>query len=305
VERLSLFQRTPPWVLPRANPNIPARWRRRFERHPKLLSAVRKAVFSLFESFHVMFTHPRLAGLTERRARKHIASQLSDPALRQKLTPHYRLGCKRILGSNDWYPAITAENVEIVTSGIREITENGIVDTEGTEHPADTIIFGTGFQVTDPPIGHRVFGRGGESLADTWQGSPNAYLGLAVADFPNFFLLLGPNTGLGHNSVLLMVEAQIDYVVKVLSHRRRHGLATIEPRAEAQARFVAEVDEGTNGSVWTAGGCVSWYLDSNGRNSTLWPASVRAYQRRLARFERSDYTVELPLPARVPERVAA
>jgi len=305
VKSLKLFQRTPPWVLPRANPEIPNRWRRRFERHPALLNATRQAVFSLLESFHVMFTHPPLAALVERRARRHIASQVSDPALRERLTPHYRLGCKRILGSNDWYPAITADNVEVITTGIRELTEVGIVDHDGTEHEVDTIIFGTGFQVTDPPIGDRVYGRNGHSLADTWQGSPNAYLGLAVAEFPNFFLLLGPNTGLGHNSVLLMVEAQIDYVTRVLSYRRSQGLAAIEPRAEAQARSVAEIDEGTDGSVWTAGGCVSWYLDANGRNSTLWPGSVRAYHRRLRRFERADYTVKLPRPATVPERAAA
>jgi cation diffusion facilitator CzcD-associated flavoprotein CzcO len=305
VKRLTLFQRTPPWVMPRTNPGIPESWQRRFERHPRLLGAARRAVFSLFESFHVMFTHPRLTRLAERRARRHIASQVPDPELRERLTPVYRLGCKRILGSDDWYPAIASDNVEVVSAGIKEVTEEGIVDRDGTLHPADTIIFGTGFQVSDPPIGHRVFGRAGEALADTWRGSPNAYLGLAVADFPNFFLLLGPNTGLGHNSVLLMVEAQIEYLIKVLGHRRSQELATIEPRAEAQARFRAEVDDGTEGSVWTAGGCVSWYLDDSGRNSTLWPGSVRAYERRLAHFHPSDYRVELPMPARTPERVAA
>jgi cation diffusion facilitator CzcD-associated flavoprotein CzcO len=189
-----------------------------------------------------------------------------------------------------------------VTDGIREITPNGILDRNGIEHPADAIIFGTGFQVTDPPISHRVFGPDGETLAQKWNGSPKAHLGLAVAGFPNLFLLLGPNTGLGHNSVLLMVEAQIDYVIKALNHRRGHGLATIEPRADAQGRFVAEVDAGTKGSVWTAGGCVSWYLDPTGRNSTLWPGTVRAYRRRLARFEPGDYRVSPPIkhPAREP-----
>jgi cation diffusion facilitator CzcD-associated flavoprotein CzcO len=307
VKRLHLFQRTPPWVLPRANPEIPAGWRRQFERHPRLLRAVRQAAFSLFESFHVMFTHPRLMALSERRARAHIARQVRDARLREKLTPNYRLGCKRILGSNDWYPAICADNVELVTEGIREITPDGIIDRSGTEHVVDTIVFGTGFQVSDPPISHRVTGPDGKTLAQSWQGSPKAYLGLAVAGFPNFFMLLGPNTGLGHNSVLLMVEAQIDYVIKALAHRRAYGLARIEPRPEAQAKFIAEIDEGTRGSVWTAGGCVSWYLDRTGRNSTLWPGSVRAYQRRLARFDPGDYRTTAPtrVPSRVPERVAA
>jgi cation diffusion facilitator CzcD-associated flavoprotein CzcO len=289
VGGLHLFQRTPPWVLPRLDPKIPERWQRRFERHPGVLHWVRRAVFSLYESFHVMFTHPQLTGLAERRARRHIARQVPDPVLRKKLIPDYRLGCKRILGSNSWYPAICADNVELVSSGIRELTADGILDSDGVEHRVDTIIFGTGFHVTDPPISHRVVGPSGDTLAQAWQGSAKAHLGLAVAGFPNFFMLLGPNTGLGHNSVLLMIEAQVDYLIQALAFRRARELQTIEPRAEAQARFVAEIEEGTRGSVWTAGGCVSWYLDATGRNSTLWPRSVRAYQRRLARFEPTDY----------------
>jgi cation diffusion facilitator CzcD-associated flavoprotein CzcO len=305
VERLHLFQRTPPWVMPRANPAIPEEWKRRFAEYPKLQRALRTAVFSLFESFHAMFTHPRLSKLTERRARAHIARQVSDPVLREQLTPTYRVGCKRILGSNDWYPAICSANVDIVSAGIREVTPTGIVDGDGVEHEADTIIFGTGFKVTDPPISHRVRGPDGTTLSERWEGSPKAHLGVAVAGFPNFFMLLGPNTGLGHNSVLLMVEAQINYLMKALRHRRTHGYATLAPRTEAQARWLAEVDSGTRGSVWTAGGCVSWYLDSTGRNSTLWPGTVRAYQRRLARFEPLDYDVERRHTAPAREPVAA
>jgi cation diffusion facilitator CzcD-associated flavoprotein CzcO len=307
VRRLHLFQRTPPWVLPRANPTIPTRWRRRFERHPWLLNLVRRGVFSLLESFHVAFTHPRLMKLTERRARWHINQQVPDPAMRERLTPDYRLGCKRILGSNDWYPAICSENVEVVDGGIREVTARGAVGADGVERRVDTIIFGTGFHVSDPPIAERVRGRDGRSLAETWQGSPQAHLGVGVTGFPNFFLLLGPNTGLGHNSVLLMIEAQVNYLIQALGYRRGRRLATIEPRAEAQSRFVAEIDEATKGSVWTAGGCISWYLDSTGRNSTLWPGSVRAYQRRLARFAPDEWEMGAPsrVPVERPEPVAA
>jgi len=305
VKRLHLFQRTPPWVMPRANPPIPEAWKQRFAEHPKLQRALRTAVFSLFESFHAMFTHPRLSKLTERRARGHIARQVADPALREQLTPAYRVGCKRILGSNDWYPAICSENVDIVSVGIEKVTPTGIVDDHGVEHEVDTIIFGTGFKVTDPPISHRVTGPDGTTLAGAWEGSPKAHLGVAVAGFPNFFMLLGPNTGLGHNSVLLMVEAQINYLIKALRHRRTHGYATIAPRTDAQARWVAEVEAGTRGSVWTAGGCVSWYLDASGRNSALWPGTVRAYQRRLARFEPHDYDAQRPRTAPARQPVAA
>lgn len=305
VAHLDLFQRTPPWVLPRGNPAIPQSWRRRLARHPALMSRVRQAVFSLYESFHYGFKHPAVMKLVERRARAHIADQVSDPRLAAQVTPDYRLGCKRVLGSDTWYPALCQDNVDVTTSAIAEITPDAIVDADGAHHAVDTIIFGTGFQVTDPPISHRIRGRGGELLSERWHGSPQAHLGIGVSGFPNLFMLLGPNTGLGHNSVLLMIEAQIAYVRQALRHRREHGLATLEPTREVQDRFVAALDRATEGSVWTAGGCLSWYVDATGRNSTLWPGSVRAYQRRLARFEIGDYATELPRPrpAREPALV--
>ncbi|HEX3691303.1 MAG TPA: NAD(P)/FAD-dependent oxidoreductase [Solirubrobacteraceae bacterium] len=303
VGHLDLFQRTPPWVLPRGNPAIPARWRRRFARHPRVLGGLRRSVFSLYEAFHVGFRHPAVMKLAERRARAHIEREVPDPQLRAKLIPDYRLGCKRVLGSDTWYPALTRDNVDVITAGITRVTPDGIVDAEGTHHPADTIIFGTGFHVSDVPVSHRIRGRGGELLADRWQGSPRAHLGIGVSGYPNLFMLLGPNTGLGHNSVLLMIEAQIAYLRRALRYRREHGLATLEPTAEAQAAYVAAVDRGTQGSVWTAGGCESWYMDVTGRNSTLWPGSVRAYQRRLGRFEIGDYAAQLPRP--LPEREPA
>jgi cation diffusion facilitator CzcD-associated flavoprotein CzcO len=303
VGHLDLFQRTPPWVLPRGNPAIPARWRRRLARHPRVMSWLRRSVFTLYESFHFGFKHPAVMRLAERCARAHIAREVSDPALRAKLTPDYRLGCKRVLGSDSWYPALTKDNVEVVTAGIAQVTADGIVDADGVHHAVDTIIFGTGFQVTDVPVSHRIRGRGGELLADRWQGSPRAHLGMSVPGYPNLFMLLGPNTGLGHNSVLLMIEAQIAYLGRALRYRREHGLATLEPTAAAEAAYIADVDRDTEGSVWTAGGCLSWYLDESGRNSTLWPGSVREYQRRLARFEIGDYVTELP--RRAPEREPA
>lgn len=302
VSRLTLFQRTPPWVLPRGNPVISESWRRRFARHPRLMAWLRRSVFSLYEAFHVGFQHPAVMKLAERRARAHIEREVADPELRAKLIPDYRLGCKRVLGSNTWYPALTQDNVDVVTAGVAQVVSDGIVDADGAHHAVDTIIFGTGFHVSDVPVSHRIRGRGGELLADRWQGSPQAHLGIGVSGYPNLFMLLGPNTGLGHNSVLLMIEAQIAYLRRALRYRREHGLATLEPTARAQAAYVEAVDRGTEGSVWTAGGCASWYLDVTGRNSTLWPGSVREYQRRLARFEIGDYETQLPrhLPAREP-----
>ncbi|MFZ0041226.1 MAG: NAD(P)/FAD-dependent oxidoreductase [Solirubrobacteraceae bacterium] len=305
VGSLHLFQRTPPWVLPRSNPDVPERWQQLLARAPRLMELVRGGVFSLLESFHLGFRHPAAMKLAERRARDHIARQVPDPELRAKLTPDYRLGCKRILGSNKWYPALCQENVEVVTSGISEVTETGIIDAEGHHHEVDTIIFGTGFQVTDHPIGHRVHGRDAQSLAEHWQGSPKAHLGMSVDGFPNMFMLLGPNTGLGHNSVLLMIEAQIAYLRQALSYRSTEDVRTLETTEEALTGYIEEIDRGTQGSVWTAGGCLSWYVDATGRNSTLWPGSVRAYQRRVARFDPDDYKVGLPAAAPASEPALA
>ena len=305
VGHLELFQRTPPWVLPRGNPEIPRRWRQLLGRHPVVMKRVRHAVFSLYESFHFAFQHPAVMKVVERRTRNHIQREVADPQLAARLTPDYRLGCKRVLGSNSWYPALTRENVTVTTDPIARVTADGIVDQAGTHHPVDTIIFGTGFHVTDMPVAERIRGRDGRSLAERWQGSPRAHLGMSVPDYPNLFMLLGPNTGLGHNSVLLMIEAQIAYLRQVLRYRRDHGLATLEPTADAQQRYIDDIDTGTEGSVWTAGGCLSWYVDATGRNSTLWPGSVRAYQRRLARLEISDYRTEHRRPAGTPEPALA
>lgn len=305
VGRLELFQRTPPWVLPRGNPEIPRRWRRLLARHPRVMRGTREAVFSLYESFHFAFKHPAVMRLVERRARHHIRREVADPELAAKLMPDYRLGCKRVLGSDRWYSTLTQDNVAVTTTGIAEVVADGIVDNAGIHHPVDTIIFGTGFHVADMPIAERIRGRDGVSLAERWQGSPQAHLSMSVAGYPNLFMLLGPNTGLGHNSVLLMIEAQIAYLRRALRHRREHNLATLEPTADAQARYIAEVDADTDGSVWTAGGCLSWYVDTTGRNSILWPGSVRAYRRRLAEFEIGDYRVTPRRPIPEPEPVLA
>jgi len=222
-------------------------------------------------------------------AERHLRRQVPDPALRALLTPDYAMGCKRVLLSDDYLPALNRPNVTVVTDGIREIRPDAVVAADGTVRPVDTIIFGTGFHVTDLPIAERILGRDGRSLAEVWQGSPQAHLGTTVAGFPNLFLILGPNTGLGHNSVVIMVEAQLNLLSGALEHLRRTGSSTVEPTAAAQRAWVADVDRMMRGTVWTAGGCKSWYLDSTGRNSTLWPRTTWAFRRRLARFRAEEY----------------
>ncbi|HWV86989.1 MAG TPA: 4-hydroxyacetophenone monooxygenase, partial [Capillimicrobium sp.] len=196
------------------------------------------------------------------------------------------------------------DNVEVVTDAIREVREHAIVTADGREHEVDTIIFGTGFHVTDMPIGERVRGRDGRRLVDAWGGSPQAHLGTIAHGFPNLFLLLGPNTGLGHNSVVYMMEAQVGLLVAALRHLRATGAAAIEPRAEVQAAFVAEMDARARGTVWTSGGCRSWYLDATGRNSTLWPGSSYTFARRLSKLRPEEFTLTPP-PVAAPEREPA
>ncbi|HEX8423624.1 MAG TPA: hypothetical protein VF634_09435, partial [Pyrinomonadaceae bacterium] len=249
------------------------------------------------ELFLLPFRHFRLAGLVERIARRHLKRSVPDEALRAKLVPAYAIGCKRILISNDYLPSLVRPNVEVVTEGIAEVREHSILDRHGVERPVDAIILGTGFRVTDPPLAKHVRGRDGRTLSEVWAGSPQAHLGTAVAGFPNLFILLGPNTGLGHNSVVYMIEAQIEHVVAALGYVWRQGASAIEPRVEAQSAFVAEVRRRMEGTVWTAGGCASWYLDATGRNSTLWPDFSWRFRRRVARLNPDEYRLSFPTDA--------
>jgi cation diffusion facilitator CzcD-associated flavoprotein CzcO len=297
VGRLHLFQRTPPWIVPRNDFAFSARARLLMRYLPLAQKLERAALFVRRELFAVPFLHPRLAPLGERMAKKHLAAQIADPALRARLTPSYRLGCKRILVSDDYLPALAQPNVEVVSDAITEVTARGIVTRDGRERAVDAIICGTGFQVTEMPFGRQVRGREGRTLDDVWAGSPSAHLGLAVHGFPNFFFLLGPNTGLGHTSVVLMVEHQVEHILGALRHLAAGRVAAIEPRAEAQAAFIADVDTRMRNTVWTTGGCQSWYLDRTGRNSTLWPGTTMSFGRRVARFDPSEYEATPPVAA--------
>lgn len=289
VARLHLFQRTPAWVVPRGDRPLGWTQRRLFARFPFLQKIRRATIYAVRELMGVSFRRPAMMRVLEKQARHYLHQVVGDPALRAKLTPDYTMGCKRILISDDYLPALTRPNVEVIPAGIAEVRPQSIVDSEGVERPVDAIIFGTGFRVTDQPLMHHIYGRAGQSLADTWQGSPRAHLGTLVAGFPNLFLMQGPNTGLGHSSVILMIEAQIGLVLRALRYLRLHRLATLEPTAAAQAAFVASVNRMLAGTVWVTGGCTSWYLDATGRNSTMWPGSIGAFRRRLAHFRPGEY----------------
>jgi cation diffusion facilitator CzcD-associated flavoprotein CzcO len=289
VGKLDVYQRTAAWVLPRPDAAIPE-WRRQlYARMPIVQRTARLLVYLYREAWFVLFRHPRMMQRAQRMAARHLEKSVADPQLRAKLTPSYTMGCKRVLISNDYFPALAQANVEVITSVIREVRGHSIVDQQGVERPADVIIFATGFRPTEPPLGPHIHGRGGVSLAETWGGSPRALAGTTVAGFPNLFLLLGPNTGLGHNSVVYMTEAQLDHFIGAVRHMRKHGLDAIEPREDAQRAWSDAIDRRMRGTVWVSGGCVSWYLDRTGRNSTLWPDSSWSYYRRASAFKPREY----------------
>lgn len=286
---LDLFQRTPAWILPRHDAAVPA-WRKSMYRTvPALQRAHRAMLYALREMLLVPFRHPKIGRVVELRALQHLRAQVADPALRQKLVPAYQIGCKRILVSDDFYPALTQSNVSLHTESIAAITPDGVRTSDGATHTADVLILGTGFHSTAPPLAPLITGRTGASLADTWNGSPRAYMGTTESGFPNLFMLLGPNTALGHNSVLLMIEAQIEHVLGLLRLMDSRGAGAAEPKEKAQDRYVKALDARMASTVWMRGGCSSWYRDATGRVSTLWPDGVGKFARTVSRVTPEDY----------------
>jgi cation diffusion facilitator CzcD-associated flavoprotein CzcO len=299
VRQLHVFQRTAPWVVPHRNRRLNRFEQALYRALPQAQLAMRAGIYWARESFLLMFRNRRIGNIVESTVIKHLYGQVQDPELRAKLKPRFAIGCKRILPSNEWYPALTKPNVEVVTDGIREVRERSIVSADGTEREVDAIIFGTGFRINDIPIGDRV-SNGRQTLSEAWDGSMKAYKGTTVAGFPNLFLLVGPNTGLGHNSIVFMIESQLNYVMGALATMRRRGARSLEVRAEAQAAYNQKIQDMTRGTVWVSGGCESWYIDRNGSNSTLWPTFTWPFRQQLREFDEAAYTVGAPRPASEP-----
>lgn len=290
VSQLHIFQRTPPWVLPKADHRVSDRKQRVFGKLPAAQWLYRTLLYWQMESRILGFIgDSKIMKAAEKMAARHIRGSISDPELRDAVTPEYAMGCKRILISNDYYPALDRSNVEVVTDGIAEVREHSVVGVDGAERPVDAIIFGTGFHVTDAFDHLRLTGKDGAKIQDAWRNGMEAYLGVNVAGFPNMFLLLGPNTGLGHNSMIFMIEAQIRYVLQCLRLLEREDASHLDVRPAVQERFNRRVQQRMQRTVWITGGCDSWYLDSAGKNSTLWPGSTLTYWLRTKRLDPSDY----------------
>jgi cation diffusion facilitator CzcD-associated flavoprotein CzcO len=290
VESVAVYQRTPAWVVPRTDHPVKP-WMRRLYRFVPGLQKVIRAALYLFREFLVigMAKQRRLLAPVGKLAKAHLHRQVRDPKLRKALTPDYTIGCKRILISNDYFPAVAAPNAELVTAGIAEVRPHSIVTRDGIERPTDTIVLATGFHVTDLPIAEKICGRDGRTLAEVWADGMVSNKSAAVAGFPNMFLLVGPNVGVGHTSMVYMIESQVAYVDDALQTMEREGLEVLETTPEAQDAWRSLIAEKSEGTVWLAGGCASWYLDQHGHNTTLWPDFTFRFRKLTKKLDRENY----------------
>src|SRR5690606_23908611 len=293
VSRLTLFQRTPAWVLPRVDRPISAAERALHRTLPLTTQLRRGLLWGVRELQVQAFTkHPRQLGFVEQLAKRNMGRAIKDPDLRAKLTPDYRIGCKRILLSSTYYPALARPNVDVVAAGLREVRGSTLVAADGTETEADAIVFGTGFHVTDMPIAERVVGAEGRTLAETWAGGMQALRGAAAAGFPNWMTIIGPNTGLGNSSMILMIESQLNYLADYLRQLDvLGGRVALDARPSAVRAWNHRVQERLQRTVWNTGGCTSWYLVASGRNTPIWPGTTSEFRRATRRVDLAEYAV--------------
>lgn len=300
--QVTVFQRSAPWIIPMFDREYSPVERWVLENVPVVRSIYRKLLYWQKEVRFAGFKRGSPAmRLMEAYARWNMRRQIGDPEMRRQLEPDYRMGCKRILLSNRYYSALNRPHVDLVTDPIERITPDGVLTADGEHVPADVIVYATGFQVANVLDGLTVSGRQGRDLETVWADRPVAYLGTTIPGFPNLYTVLGPNTGLGHNSMVFMMECQYDYILSALRPQRHPGVAYLEVRPEALDRYVAEIEERTQDTVW-ATGCTSWYLSDEGTNFTLWPGYTFQYWRRTRGIEIDRYRVvaEHELPDRAP-----
>jgi len=293
VKQLDLYQRTPPWILPKPDRAITATEHRFFQRFPLLQKLWRGIIYSQLETRVLGFAvSPKIMALPRTLAQHHIRSQIKNPVLQRKVTPDYMLGCKRVLISDDYYPSLTQANVDVITTGIREINSTGVLTTDGQQRDVDAIILGTGFRISDFVPRGMIFGRNAVDIVEEWRDGPQVYKGICASGFPNLFFLMGPNTGLGHSSMVYMIESQIRYTMDALTQMKRNGWRSLDVKPDVQANYNRSVQGTLGHSVWNAGGCSSWYLHPvTGRNTTLWPGFTFSYRHQTREFDADAYRI--------------
>lgn len=289
VKKLSIFQRSPNWVVPKADRPYTEREKSLFRRFPWIVRLHRYMIYLTLERNYLAFIKDSFfSRLFEKVGRNEIETHIQDPELRRILTPGYPAGCKRILLSNDWYPAIARPNVEIVTGGIARATADALVTADGKTHPADVVIFSTGFETTTFLAPMKIAGRGGIELNDVWKDGAEAHRGVAVAGFPNFFMLYGPNTNLGHNSIIFMLECQINYILQAIDALKNPKLRYIDVRKAAEDAFNRELQHDMRKTVWAAG-CSSWYKNAEGKVTNNWSSFTARYWWQMRQFDLDEY----------------
>lgn len=288
---LTVFQRTPQWILPKMDIGIPRALQALFKGLPLLQRVLRGSVYGIFEALNGGLRHPAVMKQLQRLALHNLHRSVHDPALRRALTPEYIMDCKRILQSNHWYPALVQNNVTLVPHGVQAVEGHRVIASDGSAHEVDTIILGTGFEITSPPIAQRIRGRSGIPVAQRWAGSPEGYLGTMVMDCPNAFLMFGPNLAVSSSAVII-IEAQLAYIIDALQQARDHRVRTIDVDPRRHQHYNEQLQAALQRTVWNQGGCQSYYLDANGRNSTAWPWSTFEMRRRLSRFRMDEHLIQ-------------
>lgn len=302
VASLTVFQRSAPYVIPRQDVIYTEAQKRMFERVPEAAQGFRDFLFWANESrFPQRMMVPEFLKEVEAVAEAHRRAQIEDPVLLDKVTPDYTIGCKRILLSNDWYPALQKAHVELVPRPVKGFTEQAVVDATGRAHDVDCVIFCSGFEASELPVAKRIRGVDGLRMDEVWSRGSEAFGGVSVAGFPNLFFMNGPHVGLGAGSIIFMIETQANYVADAVQHIVERKIDRVEVRSERQNEFVEFIAGRATGTVWTSGGCDSWYLDPrSGRLTTIWPDMMNRYRSDFDRFEPDDYLV-----AAEPHTVAA
>jgi cation diffusion facilitator CzcD-associated flavoprotein CzcO len=306
VAHLDVYQRTAPWVMPRRDRAYTKVERFAFKNVPFAQRLMREAIYWGREAFVLGFAfQPQVLLAAQKLAKGNIDKAISDPGLRAKVTPNFQMGCKRILISNDWYPMLAQDKTDLVTDGIAEIRENAIVTKDGTVREVDAIVVATGFHVTDSPTYDKIVGAGGRTLGAVWrEQGQQAYKGAAVHGFPNMLFVIGPNCGLGHSSMVYMAESHLNYLSNALQEMDRHGLATFDVREDRQREYNEKLQDRMQQTIWTTGGCSSWYLDAHGNNTTLWPSFTFLFRGLTRRFDKDAYRTTARADKKILEAVA-
>ena len=307
IAHLDYYQRSPSWVLPKPDREITALEQNIFKLFPFAQQMYRAVLYAILESRAIGYVvAPQILDLAQQVGVMHVKKYIKDTELRKKMIPNYRMGSKRVLLSNDYYPAVANPKTEVISDKIVSIDKTGIKTEDGKHREVDVIVFCTGFHATDGVIRYDIIGEGGRNLAEEWKPGPEAYLGITASGYPNLFLIMGPNTGLGHNSMIYMIESQINYIIKSIKYMRKAKIQTIDVKPEIQKAFNKKIQKRLEKTVWTPK-VRSWYFTKEGKNTTLWPGFTFEYRAKTSVFKPEDYlTVKVAqIKSRAPKEAVA